>query len=297
MRPPQLRAPAAVGAPDRGFGDGNVLVREGGDLGQVGHHQDLHVPGQHGQPAADLDGGAPSHADQQVDAERARELAQGAVLHRRDGPELEHLAEDSHSPVVTRLHGHHRQGTGQRFRVRVVRIVDDRQPSRACNLAAPRDRLERRRALDDVAKRHVEADRNGRGGENVGEVRLSRQRRAHFCFANRRLDQCFSPVDTEIAHGQRRRATRDAIYFRFRDVGNDPDGTPSVALRDDQADQDFLAATVNMIAAVRREKRNPTRDEQAAVAWAYRLLDRGVQMPAAYRGIGASRSAIFEPSI
>ena len=44
---------------------------------------------------------------------------------------------------------------------------------------------------------------NGRGGENVREVRLPRQRRAHFCFANRRLDQCFSPVDTEIAHGQR----------------------------------------------------------------------------------------------
>jgi hypothetical protein len=82
------------------------------------------------------------------------------------------------------------------------------------------------------------------------------------------------------------RATADAVFFEFKGIGDDPDGTPSWALNDDQEDQNFLAATANVIAHSRRENKKFTRDEQVAIAWSYRLLDRGVQMPPGYLGIG-----------
>ena len=69
-------------------------------------------------------------------------------------------------------------------------------------------------------------------------------------------------------------------------VGDDPDGSPAWALVADREDQAFIAATANMIAEARRSARKFTQDEMAAVASAYRLLDRGAKLPTAYRSIG-----------
>lgn len=69
-------------------------------------------------------------------------------------------------------------------------------------------------------------------------------------------------------------------------VGDDPDGSPASVVAADRDDQAFVAATTNMIVEVRRGAREFTQDERAAVVSAYRLLDRGAQLPTAYRGIG-----------
>lgn len=78
----------------------------------------------------------------------------------------------------------------------------------------------------------------------------------------------------------------DAASISAVRVGDDPDGSPASAVAADRDDQAFIAATANMIAEARRKSRDLTQDERVAIAAAYRLLDRGVQIPTAYRGIG-----------
>ncbi len=78
----------------------------------------------------------------------------------------------------------------------------------------------------------------------------------------------------------------DALAISAARVGDDPDGAPSSAVEADREDQAFIAATANMIAEARRKGRSLTQDERAAVAAAYRLLDRGAKLPTAYRSIG-----------
>lgn len=82
------------------------------------------------------------------------------------------------------------------------------------------------------------------------------------------------------------RTGTNVIVVVADDVGDDPEGAPADAVESDRRDQAFVAAVANLIAAVRRENRPFTQDEHSAVLAAYRLLDRGVQMPSAYRGIG-----------
>lgn len=84
------------------------------------------------------------------------------------------------------------------------------------------------------------------------------------------------------------RARGKSIYVRADAIGDDPDGTPAGVLKSDRADHAFVAAVANLIAEVRRAARPLTQDEHSAVLAAYRLLDRGVQVPSAYRGIGVS---------
>ena len=74
-------AVAAVGAPHGGLGDPDVLVGEGGHLRQVGHHEDLDVPGQHRQPAADLDGGAAADAGVDLVEDEGRDGVDGGQHH------------------------------------------------------------------------------------------------------------------------------------------------------------------------------------------------------------------------
>jgi hypothetical protein len=76
------------------------------------------------------------------------------------------------------------------------------------------------------------------------------------------------------------------IALKATASGDEPGGIPRDALESDRADQAFLAAVSNLLAAARSTNRKLTRDETAAVGASYRLLDRGVQMPSAYRGIG-----------
>ena len=71
-------------------------------------------------------------------------------------------------------------------------------------------------------------------------------------------------------------------------IGDDPDGVPAAVVESDRADHAFIASVANLIATVRREGRSFTQDEHSAVLAAYRLLDKGVQVPTAYRGIGVS---------
>lgn len=78
----------------------------------------------------------------------------------------------------------------------------------------------------------------------------------------------------------------DAVSISAARVGNDPEGSPASTVTADRDDHAFIAATANMAAEARRKARELTQDERAAVASAYRLLDRGVQLPSAYRGIG-----------
>jgi len=82
------------------------------------------------------------------------------------------------------------------------------------------------------------------------------------------------------------RSDSDAVFMYAKIIGDDPDGVPAPALQADRDDQSMLAATANMIATTRRQGRALSRDEQAAVALAFRLLDRSVQLPSAYRSIG-----------
>lgn len=81
-------------------------------------------------------------------------------------------------------------------------------------------------------------------------------------------------------------AGADAASISAARVGDDPDGSPASTVAADRDDQAFIAATANMIAEARRKARELTQDERAAVASAYRLLDRGAQLPSAYRSIG-----------
>lgn len=81
-------------------------------------------------------------------------------------------------------------------------------------------------------------------------------------------------------------AGKDGAAISVARVGDDPDGSPASAVAADHEDQAFVAASVNMIAQARRQARQLTQDERAAAVSAYRLLDRGVQLPAAFRGIG-----------
>lgn len=78
----------------------------------------------------------------------------------------------------------------------------------------------------------------------------------------------------------------DALKLVASSTGDDPDGIPSWALASDHDDQAFLAAVANTLAQARRDGRPLTRNELAAASQGYRLLDRGVQLPPAYRSIG-----------
>lgn len=84
------------------------------------------------------------------------------------------------------------------------------------------------------------------------------------------------------------RADSNKIYVRAKTIGDDPDGVPANVVESDQLDHTFVAAVANMIASVRKESRLLSQDERSAVLAAYRLLDRGVQVPSAFQGIGIS---------
>ncbi|QHT65345.1 hypothetical protein GXP67_00975 [Rhodocytophaga rosea] len=84
------------------------------------------------------------------------------------------------------------------------------------------------------------------------------------------------------------RAGENIIYIEAREIGNDTGGIPPDIVKADMSDQAFVAAVANMIAVVRKMERPLTKDERSAVLAAYRLLDRGVQVPSAYQSIGIS---------
>lgn len=84
------------------------------------------------------------------------------------------------------------------------------------------------------------------------------------------------------------RARGNFIHVKADAIGDDPDGAPASVVKSDRADHEFVAAVANLIAEVRRAARPLTQDEHSAVLAAYRLLDRGVQVPSAYRSIGVS---------
>ena len=65
-----------------------------------------------------------------------------------------------------------------------------------------------------------------------------------------------------------------------------PDGVSADAVATARDDQAFIAATMNVIAMARAGGHALTGDEQAAIAASFRLLERGVQLPPGYRGIG-----------
>lgn len=94
------------------------------------------------------------------------------------------------------------------------------------------------------------------------------------------------PTDDSTADNFALEPLSDAVCISAVEVGDVADGVPAAVLADDGADQNFLGATANVIATARRAGRPLTRDEQAGVAAAYRLLDRGAQYPSAYQGIG-----------
>jgi uncharacterized protein (UPF0264 family) len=77
-----------------------------------------------------------------------------------------------------------------------------------------------------------------------------------------------------------------AVRIQAKRIGDDAMGIPAWALACEREDQAFIVATANMIAAARSKGRGLSRDEQAAVALAYRLLDRGVRLPPGFRSIG-----------
>ncbi|MCA1381454.1 hypothetical protein [Bradyrhizobium sp. BRP23] len=82
------------------------------------------------------------------------------------------------------------------------------------------------------------------------------------------------------------RSMGETIFICAGHVPEQSDGVPEEALQSDIADQTFVASVSNMIALNRRKGRSLTQDEHSAVLAAYRLLDRGVQIPSAFRPIG-----------
>lgn len=78
----------------------------------------------------------------------------------------------------------------------------------------------------------------------------------------------------------------DRIFIGAGKVPAQTDGIPCEILQSDVADQTFLASVANMIALNRRCGKPLTQDEHTAVLAAYRLLDRGVQLPSAFLSIG-----------
>jgi hypothetical protein len=93
-------------------------------------------------------------------------------------------------------------------------------------------------------------------------------------------------LDKGASDGFQLEPLEESVKFSASGSGDDSDGFPLEALLSDRDDQAFLAAVGNMLAASRRESRKLSQDEVAAVSAAYRLLDRGVQLPPAYQGIG-----------
>jgi len=83
-------------------------------------------------------------------------------------------------------------------------------------------------------------------------------------------------------------ADRNKVYVKAKTIGDDIDGVPANVIESDQYDHTFVASVANMIASVRREARLLSQDERSAILAAYRLLDRGVQVPSAFQGIGIS---------
>lgn len=75
------------------------------------------------------------------------------------------------------------------------------------------------------------------------------------------------------------------------------DGVSGAAVATARDDQAFIAATMNVIAMARTEGRALTGDEQAAVASSFRLLERGVQLPPGYRGIGTYGFRQYQTSL
>ena len=77
-----------------------------------------------------------------------------------------------------------------------------------------------------------------------------------------------------------------AVMVAAIQLSPNPDGISAAAVESIRDDQAFIAATMNVISAARAAGRALTRDEQASVAASFRLLERGVQVPPGYRGIG-----------
>jgi uncharacterized protein (UPF0264 family) len=88
--------------------------------------------------------------------------------------------------------------------------------------------------------------------------------------------------------GGRLRMTADArrIYLlATSDHAQTPVGS---AAAEDAEDLRFLAATVELLGRLREAGHAPDRDEVTALRAAYRLIERGVQLPTAYQSLGTS---------
>jgi hypothetical protein len=83
-------------------------------------------------------------------------------------------------------------------------------------------------------------------------------------------------------------AVNDAVRVSATSIGDHKEGVPDPVLNSDYSDQALIAATVNLLVLSREKARALTQDERTAVLTAYALLDKGVQVPTSYRGIGVS---------
>jgi hypothetical protein len=62
----------------------------------------------------------------------------------------------------------------------------------------------------------------------------------------------------------------------------------AAAVDSDIADLRYVTAVMRLLHEIRESRRLPNRDETAAIQAAFRLLDRGVQIPTAYQSLGTS---------
>jgi hypothetical protein len=89
----------------------------------------------------------------------------------------------------------------------------------------------------------------------------------------------------------------NAVVVAAIELSPHPDGVSADAVESIRDDQAFIAATMNVISAARAAGRSLTRDEQASVAASFRLLERGVQLPPGYRGIGTYGFRRYQTSL
>lgn len=82
------------------------------------------------------------------------------------------------------------------------------------------------------------------------------------------------------------RAADDTIVVTAQSQRADSDGVPAAVLELDAEDRAFMAAICNRISRARHARRPLTLEETTAVLTAYHLLEQGVQVPTAFKGIG-----------
>src|SRR5215208_3168259 len=114
--------------------------------------------------------------------------------------------------------------------------------------------------------------------------RLSCSRRSKRCSRSRTANSPGRLPAERDAFSMRADTTRVYLHARADSIADET----AAAVESDIADLRYVTSVMRLLTELRECRRLPNRDETAAIQAAFRLLDRGVQIPTAYRSLGTS---------